>query len=301
MSAVATTGSVIRTKDGNYEWEGKSYPSVTTILGGIEEVGLDKGLGFVFGNWTAKEACRILEAEINGYEFMRPAGWVRENDAFVKAYQPMDIPKWLASGELQKHLSKVGFRDLNCAADRGTLVHHAVGCLIRGLDITGSEVIAQFSDGLWPDDDAEGCIDALIAWWNCHDIKVIAHEISGLNTELGYGGTLDLVASINGEHYLIDFKTSADWRLSHLLQMSAYRAMDLWLENGTTPVRPPEIVKDLPCLVICVRPEHVRCFKVEPDNATKWFGQFKKLFDLKAGWFQKGQTTRLKDLQWEAF
>jgi len=172
------------------------------------------------------------------------------------------------------------------------------------MDIRGSDVIAQYSDGLWPDDLAEGCIDALVAWWNTVEVEAIAHEISGLNTTLGYGGTIDLVARINGEPYLIDFKTSEDWRLSHLLQMSAYRAMDIWLERDgdkLLPVPAHPIVCDLPCLVILVRPESVTPYRVEPETADMWFGQFKKLFDLKMGWSKRGQTKRLPELQWKAF
>jgi len=99
---IATTGSVIRNSEGDYEFDGKKFPSVTTILGTIEEVGLDKGLGYIFGTWTAQEATRIFKALLAGDDFMRPAGWVLEQGNYVKAHEPINIPEWVMSGGARK-------------------------------------------------------------------------------------------------------------------------------------------------------------------------------------------------------
>lgn len=44
-------------------------------------------------------------------------------------------------------------------------------------------------------------------WWTSYGVEPIAPEITVWNTEVGYAGTLDLVARIGGRTCLIDFKT----------------------------------------------------------------------------------------------
>jgi hypothetical protein len=44
--------------------------------------------------------------------------------------------------------------------------------------------------------------------------RIIAVEVSAINPELGYGGTIDLICEIDGQMWIIDFKTSNfGWKL----------------------------------------------------------------------------------------
>jgi hypothetical protein len=66
-----------------------------------------------------------------------------------------------------------------------------------------------------------------IKWWEefnkTHKVKIISLEISGINKEIGYVGTIDLVMEIDGELWITDFKTSSQIYKSHTLQLSAYK------------------------------------------------------------------------------
>ena len=44
-------------------------------------------------------------------------------------------------------------------------------------------------------------------WWELFHVEPIAPEITVWNKTVGYAGTLDLVARINGRTCLIDYKT----------------------------------------------------------------------------------------------
>ena len=49
-------------------------------------------------------------------------------------------------------------------------------------------------------------------WWELYDVEPIAPEITVWNKSVGYAGTLDLVARINGRICLIDYKTKGTTR-----------------------------------------------------------------------------------------
>jgi len=56
-------------------------------------------------------------------------------------------------------------------------------------------------------------------------VKIIGIEISGINREYNYVGTIDLILEIDGEVWIIDVKTSNYLHKSHNLQLSAYKHM----------------------------------------------------------------------------
>ena len=49
-------------------------------------------------------------------------------------------------------------------------------------------------------------------WWELYRVEPIAPEITVWNSSVGYAGTLDLVAKINGRGCLIDYKTKGTTR-----------------------------------------------------------------------------------------
>jgi hypothetical protein len=49
-------------------------------------------------------------------------------------------------------------------------------------------------------------------WWELYRVEPVAAEITVWNTSVGYAGTLDLVARINGRTCLIDYKTKGTAR-----------------------------------------------------------------------------------------
>ena len=67
------------------------------------------------------------------------------------------------------------------------------------------------------------CFNAFLQWKNQNEIGEIETEVR-VKSEKGYAGTADLKCDLNGESYIIDFKTSGRIYPDYLLQVSAYRA-----------------------------------------------------------------------------
>ncbi len=61
----------------------------------------------------------------------------------------------------------------------------------------------------------------------------IAWDIVVFSEQYGYAGTIDLIARVNGELYIIDFKTSQSVWPEYEMQVSAYRVA---VENGENPI-----------------------------------------------------------------
>jgi hypothetical protein len=60
-------------------------------------------------------------------------------------------------------------------------------------------------------------------FFTIHKPEIITHEFSFACDELGYGGTIDMICKINGETWLIDYKSSNGVYESHYLQIAAYK------------------------------------------------------------------------------
>lgn len=67
-----------------------------------------------------------------------------------------------------------------------------------------------------------GCYHAFIKWRKQHIFGHVETEVILHNQKYGYAGTCDLAATIDGKVGVVDWKTSTDMYLEHLLQVSAY-------------------------------------------------------------------------------
>jgi hypothetical protein len=75
-----------------------------------------------------------------------------------------------------------------------------------------------------------GCYNKFVDWWDEQNLAKVATEIQLVNEAYRYGGTIDLIAKKpNGDHVLIDFKTSKKISESYWRQCAGYAA--LWNEN----------------------------------------------------------------------
>lgn len=288
--------SVVLRENGLYKLPGiGEFPSVTTILKDLEEYGIDGGPFAIGQNYVASEASKIIDAIYTNSDFLRPSTWQQVGGRIEFLSEPINVREWHESGGIKKHLQKVGYRDLGRAADRGTAVHHYASLLANGEIPPWEEFVSQLG-GLWITEETESLVDTLKEWWLQVKPDVHATEITGVNKTYGYAGTLDLVATIGGESFLIDFKTSKDWRQSHLMQMAAYLNFEHWV-NGKNLVKP--LAKELKCLVVLIRPGEVQVF--QPGDIDKWFIMFRKIVDIRNGWSKAGQCERRKDLEYQAF
>ena len=81
---------------------------------------------------------------------------------------------------------------------------------------------------------AELAFQGFLEWFESTSILVHSVESALTHDVWYYGGTLDLKCSIDGDLYVIDFKTSTGIYLEHKVQLAAYR--ELVLHNSK--VRP---------------------------------------------------------------
>jgi hypothetical protein len=110
------------------------------------------------------------------------------------------------------------------AADIGTIAHFLIECFL-------TQQVADLSDYSQADiDKALVCYNKFHDWWEEQDLEVVATEIQLVNELYRYGGTIDLIAKRkNGDHLLMDFKTSKKISESYWRQAAGYA--DLWNEN----------------------------------------------------------------------
>lgn len=126
---------------------------------------------------------------------------------------------------LAKEASSAAERYRDAAASRGDRVHsyceqvslralgrpHRMAEAREALKANGEEAFAARFD----------------EWWELYAVEPIEPEITVWNTELGYAGTMDLVARIGGRLCLIDFKTKGTDRNGQVKAMDEKVVMQL--------------------------------------------------------------------------
>ncbi|WP_159616839.1 cytochrome [Arthrobacter zhaoguopingii] len=93
------------------------------------------------------------------------------------------------------------------AALRGTRVHNY--CEQVALRALGRPSTLDAARLALVENGEEGFAARFDEWWELYDVRPIAPELTVWNQELGYAGTLDLVATIGGRLCLIDYKTKS--------------------------------------------------------------------------------------------
>lgn len=153
-------------------------PSITTVISQAQSSSLDGWFGYMAASAVAQDP-RLASSLGNASE-MRA---------------------------VIKDASKAAERYRNDAARRGTRVHYyceqvALRDLGRShrLDEARTD-LAQHGE--------EAFAARFDEWWDLYQVEPIAPEITVWNAELGYAGTLDLVATIGGRLCILDFKTRA--------------------------------------------------------------------------------------------
>jgi len=109
----------------------------------------------------------------------------------------------------------------------GDLAHRMIADHLRGAETDTSEYSKQQID------QAENAVLSFLEWAKHKEISPLIVEEPMVSEEYRFGGTLDCLASINGELTLLDIKTSAAIFPEMLVQVAAYR--QLVIERGHTP------------------------------------------------------------------
>ena len=132
----------------------------------------------------------ITIPELNELEF--------QNDGHKYILNGSDIPSVtnimtpLSSFEY----GEIDEKTMTAAAERGTAVHNAIENWIKfGFDDL--------------DEEYHGYLDGFIDWWEKVKPDPVGSEIRIYHKLMRYGGTIDLLAMIEGKLNLIDFKTTS--------------------------------------------------------------------------------------------
>ncbi len=122
-----------------------------------------------------------------------------------------------------KWLKQVGFNAdviVERAGEVGSHVHDAIDRYLNKEELVwlaDDETLYTFEE--W------NMICKFVEFWKEHKPELIAHEYNVVSDNIKLGGTIDLVCKINGETWLIDYKTSNAIYPSHHLQIGAYATM----------------------------------------------------------------------------
>ena len=106
----------------------------------------------------------------------------------------------------------------------GTLAHYFVQCDMTGIEPDTSEYSPLEID------QAENSLLSYYEWRKGKNITAIENELPLVSEKFEYGGTIDILAEIDGELWLIDVKTGKAIYTEMLHQFAAYR--QLLNENG---------------------------------------------------------------------
>ena len=111
-------------------------------------------------------------------------------------------------------------------ADIGTLAHSMIMAHLKGKGVDTSEYSKTQIDL------AENSFLSYLEWEKHHEVEPILVETPLVSEEYRFGGTLDLLAKVDGVNTLIDFKTGKAIYPEHGIQVAAYYM--LALEYGYT-------------------------------------------------------------------
>lgn len=117
------------------------------------------------------------------------------------------------------------------AAQQGTNVHDAIEKLLKGAEVDFIDYTLYEWKMILRFQEFHNLCDPII--------EAIEHNL--VSPAVGCGGTIDLVAMINGERWLIDYKTSGDIYDNHFVQLATYAVM--WNE-----AYPEERIERIGCL-----------------------------------------------------
>lgn len=106
-------------------------------------------------------------------------------------------------------------RYMNERADIGSRVHTACEWFLNGLtvELPAEDPVGEFSRLFY----------GFTQWLDKYEPKTLATEQFVHSTRHGYAGSVDYICEIDGQTWIIDFKTSKNYQDSYGLQLAAYR------------------------------------------------------------------------------
>ena len=105
------------------------------------------------------------------------------------------------------------------AAGVGSLAHYLIMCDLKGEKADTSEYSPQDLER------AENCLLKYWEWEKQNKPEPILIEQALVSENLGFGGTIDCLAKVGNEFWLVDYKTSKAIYPEMIYQLAAYKAL----------------------------------------------------------------------------
>ena len=156
----------------------------------------------------------IMEDRPDGHFYSDDKGrtWYESVTAVLRSYpKGQKFYEWVAKNGYNAENIK------QSAGNVGTSVHKAIEALVSGYEDI-DRLCNRYNLG-----PAEHIALVGFKRWNeARQPKIVCQEKAVVSHRMEVGGTVDLVAELDGEHVVIDFKTSKYVQPSHWLQLHAY-------------------------------------------------------------------------------
>lgn len=141
------------------------------------------------------------------------------------------IGSYVPSKDLAIWMAKKGYDEAELikreAGAKGSRVHKGIEILSTGGEVKHNDAFTD-GEGEYKELTAEeyAAIISFKEWCEEAKPKFLYSERTVFNLKDNYAGTLDAMVELNGEIYILDYKTSADIYLSHQVQISSYYHAD---------------------------------------------------------------------------
>ena len=111
-----------------------------------------------------------------------------------------------------RDLKRTPWKERDKAARRGTRIHQVLEAAAHGDPTDCPQDLLPM---------AQQAVDLL----DREDVRTLETEARGYNRGLWYAGTIDLIATVRGETWLLDWKSSHSIHETHVMQVAAYAHM----------------------------------------------------------------------------
>jgi hypothetical protein len=164
--------------------------------------------------------------------------------------------------------------------DLGSDVHVAIDQFNRGLPIEVTPATAPY-------------VAHYAAWLRNRKVEILASEHYTINVEVGFGGTLDALARIDGELCLVDWKTGKA-KDSQRLQLAGLSMAEWYGDKGQEPEPMPDIDT---AYIVLLRPDgppiEIRHDITDADR--EHFRFLVETYHRVRGWAKAFQPTALQE------
>ena len=166
------------------------------------------------------------------------------------------------------------------ARDLGSDVHVVVDNFNRGLPLEITQDTAPY-------------VAQYAAWLRNRNVEIVASEFYTINATIGFGGTLDAIARIDGELCLVDWKTGKP-KDSQRLQLAGLSMAEWYGDKGKDAEPMPKIET---AYIVLLRPDAPPA-EIRHDITDEDREHFKYLvttYHKVRGWAKAFQPTALKE------